>query len=512
MGSASGVAPTNKLWPEQTTVNAGPADGCLQFESSGGSGDGHDVRLYKASTRGGKPAVCRRGTQLSMRLGVFGAHPQASLPMRVRLAWKGFLMRRGLVFLAIAMAMVLSTVGPATAEPPPEVVTMAVPFALGSGQGDVLRAELDGYLAHRGFVVELMSYAGNDELFDMVQGADPPDMIISAQPGTIRELAGSLVDLTGFINPVVLRRDFSDYLVDSVTVDGAVLGGPVKADLKTLVWYRPGTFEQWGYQIPQTWDELIALSDTMVADGHTPWCNFLESGFATGWLGTDWIEDLLLGSEGPQVYDQWVEHEILFQDPRVEEAFERFFWTMDTPGYVWLRPLMTSVSFVENVIPLAFDDCLMHRQGSFFAFFIDGFGFDRAEFSTFRFPSVATEFNDSALGGGNYVAVVTDNVWVRQLTRFMLSNRFGTHAIADSPGWILPNVRFNTALYADAMVRDWAEWVQAAVANDTFRFDGSDLMPIDIGAGLFWQGVADILDGVKTIQEVLFEIDQAWPS
>jgi alpha-glucoside transport system substrate-binding protein len=80
----------------------------------------------------------------------------------------------------------------------------------------------------------------------------------------------------------------------------------------------------------------------MVADGEFPWCNYIESGFATGWVGTDWIEDLVLGADGPAVYDDWVDHTVLFTDVRIETAFERYQQMNDTPGYVFHRANMLS--------------------------------------------------------------------------------------------------------------------------------------------------------------------------
>lgn len=419
-------------------------------------------------------------------------------------------MRRGLVLLAIVMAMVFTTLGPAGAAPP-DTVTIAAPYPADSPEGEALLAELDGFIGGK-YTVEFEAYGGVEDLFDRVLSEDPPDIIISAQPGAIQELAPWLVEMSEFVNPKTLRRDFSDDLIDLATVDDTVLAAPIKADLKTLVWYRPGMFDAYGYSIPQTLIELVALSDQMVADGNTPWCNYMESGFATGWLGTDWIEDILLGSEGPAVYDGWVSHDVVFQDPRIEQAFDIFMQFMDTPGYVFDRGNLTNVFFTDNVIPLGEGECFMHRQASYLAGFVEGYGFDLADFATFRFPSLDQEFNDSAMGGGVYAAAVADNQRVRQLLRFMASKRFGEYAIADGTGWILPNSRFNTAQYADGLTQQWAEVVQAAIASGTFRFDASDLMPPEIGAGLFWEGVTDLLNGVKTIPQVLMDIDDAWPS
>ena len=421
-------------------------------------------------------------------------------------------MRRLLIAL-LAAVLLVGLAAPAVADnPTPETVTVAGPFWIDSPEADALEAELAAFTTENRVEVVYEEYFGFDDLIDRITGPEPPDVIISPQPATLLELAPFLVDLGEFVNESSLRRDFGDYLIDLASADDAVLGAPIKVDLKSLVWYKPEMFAAKGYAIPQTFTELVALSDQMVANGDTPWCNYVENGFATGWLGTDWVEDLLLSTDGPTVYDEWVDHTVLFQDPRVEVAFERFMFMMDTPGYVFERGLLTSVPFFINVLPLGFGDCLMHKQASFLASLIPSFGFDLEEFAAFKFPAVNTEFADSALGGGAYLAALNERAEVRQLVRYMLSQQFGRTALVDLGGWLLPNVRFDLHRYGDDLTRSFAEIVQAGITAGQYRFDGSDLMPPVIGAGEFWFGIRDLLDGVRTIPQVLADIDAAWPS
>ena len=45
----------------------------------------------------------------------------------------------------------------------------------------------------------------------------------------------------------------------------------------------------------------------------------------------------------------------------------------------------------------------------------------------------------------------------------------------------------------------------------SFRFDGSDLMPGEVGAGSFWKGMTDWVSGAADLDTVLAEIDASWP-
>lgn len=45
---------------------------------------------------------------------------------------------------------------------------------------------------------------------------------------------------------------------------------------------------------------------------------------------------------------------------------------------------------------------------------------------------------------------------------------------------------------------------------DTYRFDGSDLMPQEVGMGSFFRGIHDWVKGADLVR-VLQEIDESWP-
>ena len=105
--------------------------------------------------------------------------------------------------------------------------------------------------------------------------------------------------------------NFSEYIVGRGTVDGIAYGGAHAFNLKSIVWYQPAEFEARGYSVPETWDEMIALADQIVSEGMNPFCFGMYSNGASGWLATDWMEDIMLRTgEGTVTYDKWVNHEI----------------------------------------------------------------------------------------------------------------------------------------------------------------------------------------------------------
>jgi alpha-glucoside transport system substrate-binding protein len=91
---------------------------------------------------------------------------------------------------------------------------------------------------------------------------------------------------------------------------------PFKSDLKSLVWYVPSVWKEKGYEVPKTLTEFKTLVDKMIANGDTPLCVGIESGPATGWPFTDWVEELILREQGIDYYNKWVAHEVPFDDRR----------------------------------------------------------------------------------------------------------------------------------------------------------------------------------------------------
>ena len=181
-----------------------------------------------------------------------------------------------------------------------------------------------------------VQYSGSDGFEQQIvidlEGGSPPNVAVFPQPGLMATMAER-----GFLSPIpdsVRDAIQANYAAgDSWVALGSATGQdgneafyavPYKADVKSLVWYNPDNFEDFGYEVPETMEDLIALSDQMVEDGNTPWCIGLGSGAATGWPATDWVEDIMLRTQSPEVYDQWTTNEIPFDDERVVAAIEEF--------------------------------------------------------------------------------------------------------------------------------------------------------------------------------------------
>ncbi|RYH09731.1 ABC transporter substrate-binding protein [Tropicimonas sp. IMCC6043] len=364
-------------------------------------------------------------------------------------------------------------------------------------------------------------YTGSDSFEQQIvidaEAGSAPNIAVFPQPGLAAVLAAK-----GQMTP--LGDEMRQWVQDNYSAgqswvdlgtypdengDPQFYGFFYNVNLKSLVWYSPDNFDDAGYEVPTTMEELKALTEQIAADGETPWCIGLGSGAATGWPATDWVEDMMLRTQPPEVYDQWVTNEIPFNDPRVIEAIEEYGWFARNDDFVsGGAGAVASTDFRDSPKGLFTSppQCYMHRQASFAtAFFPEGVvpGED-AEF--FYFPAFAEkDLGSPVLGGGTVLAITDPTPAAIELMKF-LTLPIASEVFMNQSGFLAPHKGVNLDAYKDGILRKQGEILLDAT---TFRFDGSDLMPAAVGAGTFWTGMVEYTGG-KDAKAVADEIQSSW--
>ena len=366
-------------------------------------------------------------------------------------------------------------------------------------------------------------YTGSDSFEQQIvvdaEAGSAPNVAVFPQPGLAADLAKR-----GFLTP--LGEDTASWMAENYAagqswVDLGTYAGkdgasafyafPYKADVKSLVWYVPENFEDAGYEVPETMEDLKALTEQIAADGGTPWCIGLGSGGATGWPATDWVEDMMLRTQTPEVYDQWVKNEIPFDDERVVGAIDEFGWFARNDKFVaGGAGAVASTDFRDSPKGMFASppQCYMHRQASFIpAFFPEGteVGLD-ADF--FYFPAYAgKDLGQPLLGAGTLFSITNDSPAAHALIDFLQTPIAHEVWMAqEGGGFLTPYTGVNADVYVTDVRKALGEILTSAT---TFRFDGSDLMPGGVGAGTFWTGMVDYAGG-KPAADVAAEIQASW--
>lgn len=365
-----------------------------------------------------------------------------------------------------------------------------------------------------------VQYAGSDSFEQQiaidVQAGSAPNIAIFPQPGLAADLASK-----GFLTP--LEQSWGPWIKDNYAAGTSwvdlgtfadkqgkdhLYGFFYKVDLKSLVWYVPENFEDSGYDVPESMEELKALTKQIVADGDTPWCIGLGSGGATGWPATDWVEDMMLRTQSPVDYDAWTKNELKFNDPKVIAAIDEFGWFLNDKYVDGGSRAVAATDFRDSPKGMFSSPakCYLHRQASFIpSFFPEGttLGED-ADF--FYFPAYESkDLGKPVLGAGTMWSVTKDSKAAREFMKFLRLPIAHEIWMAQS-GFLTPFKGANLDAYANEALKKQGQILLGAT---TFRFDGSDLMPGKIGAGSFWTGMVDYSGG-KSSKEVADEIQNTW--
>ena len=432
-------------------------------------------------------------------------------------------MRKSLLMTFLLLTLILGACGGASLEGEEVTITGAL---IGEDQ-DGFRANFESFTEETGIVV---TYQGSDnfeqEIQIQMESGDTPDFALWPQPGAVVDAAsrGMLTPMGDLdIDLDTYKSNFSSYLVGLGTVDGVVYGGANAANLKSIVWYQPAEFEARGYAVPETWDAMIALADQIVADGMNPFCFGMYSNGASGWLATDWMEDIMLRTgNGTTSYDQWVTNELKFEDPIVKNAASLLSQIMHTENYVvGGTDAIVSTYFGNAQDPMFSKDangnpgCFMHRQASFIPSFWPeaaqaGVG---VETTVFPFPVIDASLPKAALGAGDMWGAFNDRDATKAVAEYMLSAEFHAAAAAmPNNARLSAHTGFDTSLYSKDINRILGTIIADALAADAFRFDASDLMPPEVGAGSFWKEMMNLaVEGPGYIDTAMANIDTSWP-
>jgi alpha-glucoside transport system substrate-binding protein len=84
------------------------------------------------------------------------------------------------------------------------------------------------------------------------------------------------------------------------------------------------------------------------------------------------------------------------------------------------------------------------------------------------------------------------------------------NARAAGGNWTAPSTALDPENVPDPIARLGLELLQAPDA--TLRFDGSDLMPAEVGSASFWTEMTSWIAGDKPDDEVLDAIEASWPA
>jgi alpha-glucoside transport system substrate-binding protein len=330
-----------------------------------------------------------------------------------------------------------------------------------------------------------------------------PDLAGLPGPGQMTTFAkgGSLKPLDAVLDVATYKAETAPALVALGTVDGKLSGVFIKAAVKGLIWYSP-KLHDYASAPPATWDDLKSQATANKGAANAIWCVGLESGAASGWPGTDWIEDIVLRQAGPDVYNAWWAGTQKWTSPEIKSAFETFGDVIKDANGGANTVLTTAFQEGGDGLFTSPPGCEFHHQASF----ITGLGkFKGAKAGTdynfFPFPDIDAKYTGSIEGAGDLFGMFHDTDAAKSLMKYLV-----TAPAQDI--WVKLGGALSANKNATSYPDDIAKGSAALLSNaKVFAFDASNLMPPAMEAA-FQTAIVDYTKDPSKLDSVLASLDK----
>ncbi len=338
-----------------------------------------------------------------------------------------------------------------------------------------------------------------------------PDLAGLPGPGQMADFAraGALQPLDDVLDIATYKADTSAALVELGTVDGKISGVFIKAAVKGLIWYNPKVYT--GGE-PTSWDDLVAKGAAAASaaggDAKT-WCVGLESGAASGWPGTDWIEDIVLRQAGPDVYDQWVAGTIKWTSPEIKAAFQSFGTAVSADNVYGGPKTVLSTNFGDGGNQLFTEPSGLHLPPPGVASSPTSSRTRAvrrtATTTSSRSPTSIPTFSGAVEGAGDLFGMFNGTDQAKSLMAYLVTPE-AQQIWVDRGGALSANAKVTK--YPDPISQRSGEIITAA---KSFRFDASDAMPAAMSSA-FQTAILDFTQDQSKLDSVLANLDSVQSS
>jgi alpha-glucoside transport system substrate-binding protein len=351
----------------------------------------------------------------------------------------------------------------------------------------------------------------NAALNTRLNANDPPDIAVIPNPAQLRQMASQqqLFPLDAFLDMQQMRKNYDSDWLNLASYQDHLYALVYRVSNKGTIWYNPIHFQAHGYALPQTWDDLIALSDSIANNGAYPWSLGINSGETTGWPAADWIAEIYLRQFGATLYDQWVNHQIPWTHASLKTAFQLFGQIVGNRQYIAGAPQSVLGNGYEMACYEPFStppQVYMDYLGDFaIGFITNKFPTARPglDFNFFPFPVLDPHYSSGITVGADLV-VAMRNTEAVQLFMTYLSTAQAQTIWVKRGGANSVNLDVNLENYPDDVAR---ASVRMLVDTQNVRlFGAGDMMPFPVEQA-FWRGLQNFIRSPDQLDGILRQIE-----
>ncbi len=333
---------------------------------------------------------------------------------------------------------------------------------------------------------------------------NPQGVANLAERNLIYSLDDVLVDNNSIFNL------YPNHLISIVSHEDSIYGGWTRLFPNSLIWYDISKFEQ--HNVTFDSFETLLIGTKKIADnGISPWCANSESSASTGWIQTNWMEDVLLTKYGPKVYDKWSKLKIDASNVKIFLSIKHIEDFIFYDNHIYNGPGSIITKEFRNLPKVLLDDsteCFMSWSGHYFRYYIPEDYQYLKDFAVTNVPKI--NFENSVVGIGDNIVLTKDNELSKKVISKILSKNFGEiWSSYEDTEFISANQNFNKQIINNELTKYEYSIVHDALQKDLFRYDASEIMARSIGSNLLWELFKEyIREGPQNLVKLLNQLDK----
>ena len=323
-----------------------------------------------------------------------------------------------------------------------------------------------------------------------------------------RKLLYNLDDIN--VDETRIQDLYTKHLTSIVSHEEKIYAGWTRLFPNSLIWYDISKLNETNVQF-ESFESLLEQTKQIADEGSSPWCANSESSSSTGWIQTNWLEDILLTKYGPEVYDKWSRLEIRASNIKIYSSLKIIGELVFYENHIYNGTQSIRNNEFRNLPQIMLNDstsCFLSWSGHYFKYYIPENYEYLKDYGVVAVPTI--NFQNSVVGIGDNIVLTKNDDLSKKVISKILSKNFGeTWSSYSDSEFISANKYFDENKITNQLTKHEFQIVHSALNIDNFRYDASELMARPIGANDLWVFFINYLaQGEDQLVKLLNDLDK----
>ena len=341
------------------------------------------------------------------------------------------------------------------------------------------------------------------------------DIAIIPNPQGVTNLGdrGIILSMDQIVSKETMESYYSKHLQEITTsnISNKNYGAFFRLFPNSLIWYSVEKYEEIGSPKFNSYNELLEFTASYSKENKDLWCLDIESGASTGWIATNWLEDIILNNHGVEIYDQWSKQEIFSSEKSILNSINNIGKLVFTENAVYgSNKRVVRKEFRNNYKNLLSEevDCIFSWGGHYASFYMPENKQFKTDYDFFKFPSPL----NSIVGIGDVLTVLNYDEDTKLVFDKLIDESFGENWMSGADSTYIPANIKNINYIANPITSKERDLIIKSLKENSFRYDASELMERKIGADALWVALKNYIDmgrerAYREIEDITEELD-----